>query len=366
MIMAPLYAIVSVVCLAWLEASEYLILFRDCYEAFTIYSFFKLITRMLDGEKATIRFLAGQPQTAHPWGLRRILKPWTMGGVFFYRVKYGVLQYVVAKMVLALLDFTVSMLRLRGWPAYVATGTIYAATNVSQTIALYCLGLFYIAVKEPLQQWNPMPKFLSVKLVVFATWWQSFVGSILVWAKVIHGVAGHSATQVETAWLNYIVCLEMFIVSVWHHRVYPVEEMTQFLKQEGETTPLMGSACHTRRTSSCMPQDTVAQNLRLVLSVADVKSDIAQLFKGKGAVGHRQDFGTLTSMATEAIPAQPAADGSTQPPTARNKWKKGARKAYERMGGRDSLDAAEESESAGLRRSTPHAPTPHAHTSSNQ
>ena len=42
----------------------------------------------------------------------------------------------------------------------------------SYTMALYALALFYVACKDLLQPFNPVPKFIIIKSVVFLTYWQ--------------------------------------------------------------------------------------------------------------------------------------------------------------------------------------------------
>ena len=39
-------------------------------------------------------------------------------------------------------------------------------------MALYALVLFYMACKDLLQPFNPVPKFIIIKSVVFLTYWQ--------------------------------------------------------------------------------------------------------------------------------------------------------------------------------------------------
>ena len=43
---------------------------------------------------------------------------------------------------------------------------------ISYTMALYVLALFYVACKDLLQPFNPVPKFIIIKSVVFLTYWQ--------------------------------------------------------------------------------------------------------------------------------------------------------------------------------------------------
>lgn len=39
-------------------------------------------------------------------------------------------------------------------------------------MALYALALFYVACRDLLQPFNPVPKFIIIKSVVFLTYWQ--------------------------------------------------------------------------------------------------------------------------------------------------------------------------------------------------
>lgn len=55
-------------------------------------------------------------------------------------------------------------------------GYIYIAViyNVSISLALYALFMFYCATKEYLQPFDPVLKFLTVKSVVFLSYWQGW------------------------------------------------------------------------------------------------------------------------------------------------------------------------------------------------
>lgn len=44
--------------------------------------------------------------------------------------------------------------------------------NISITLALYALFLFYIATKELLSAYDPKMKFLTIKSVIFLSFWQ--------------------------------------------------------------------------------------------------------------------------------------------------------------------------------------------------
>jgi hypothetical protein len=43
-------------------------------------------------------------------------------------------------------------------------------SNVSITVSLYALGLFYLAVANELQPFKPIPKFLCIKIIIGVAW----------------------------------------------------------------------------------------------------------------------------------------------------------------------------------------------------
>ena len=44
---------------------------------------------------------------------------------------------------------------------------------VCVSIAMYCLIQFYIQIKDDISQYSPFMKILSIKLVIFLSFWQS-------------------------------------------------------------------------------------------------------------------------------------------------------------------------------------------------
>ena len=59
--------------------------------------------------------------------------------------------------------------------------------NIAQMWALYCLVIFYQALKYELAPLQPLPKFLCVKAVVFFSFWQGLFLEMLVLTGAIKG-----------------------------------------------------------------------------------------------------------------------------------------------------------------------------------
>lgn len=52
----------------------------------------------------------------------------------------------------------------------VAYPYLVIVTNISQTVAMYCLILFYKANKNDMNSMRPFPKFLCIKAVIFLSY----------------------------------------------------------------------------------------------------------------------------------------------------------------------------------------------------
>lgn len=94
---------------------------------------------------------------------------------FIRRCKQGCLQFVILKPILVLVTI---ILYVKGKyedgnfspkQSYLYLTIIY---TISYSMALYALALFYVACKDLLRPFNPVPKFIIIKSVVFLTYWQ--------------------------------------------------------------------------------------------------------------------------------------------------------------------------------------------------
>ncbi len=97
---------------------------------------------------------------------------------------------------------------------YLWSGIAY---NISVTLSLYSLGMFWVCMSKDLQPFRPVPKFLCIKLIIFASYWQGFLLSILVWLGAIpDDVEGYTPDNLAAAIQDALICMEMPIFAVAH------------------------------------------------------------------------------------------------------------------------------------------------------
>jgi len=198
---------------------------RIIEQAFTIYTFFQLLINYLDGERALIIMMHGRAPVSHLWPVNRVLPKVDISDPHtFLAIKRGILQYTWLKPILAL---TTIILRACGVykegylgidSGYLWTGLVY---NVSVTLSLYSLGLFWVCMHNDLKPFRPVPKFLCVKLIIFASYWQGFLLSILVWVGVIpDAVEGYTPDNLAAAIQDALICIEMPIFAAYHWHAF--------------------------------------------------------------------------------------------------------------------------------------------------
>jgi hypothetical protein len=109
---------------------------------------------------------------------------------FMYTLKWSVLQYVVIRPLVSIVGIICQtygvLCEAAGFDFHWANVYLEIVDFISITFALYGLIVFYGLTKEELVGRKPLAKFLSIKLIVMFTFYQSFVFSALE-GHVIHG-----------------------------------------------------------------------------------------------------------------------------------------------------------------------------------
>lgn len=217
----PIFSISSWISLVSFTLAQWIDPIRDIYEAFTIYTFFQLLINYMGGERALIIMTHGRAPVNHLWPLNYVLAPVDISDPYtFLAIKRGILQYAWLKPVLGLSAIVMKATGTyqEGYiglsSGYLWSGIIY---NISVSLSLYSLGLFWVCMHDDLKPFRPVPKFLCIKLIIFASYWQGFALSILVWLGAIpDNVKGYTQDNLAAAIQDALICIEMPIFAVAH------------------------------------------------------------------------------------------------------------------------------------------------------
>lgn len=167
----------------------------------------------------------GRAPKSHLWPLNHCLPKVDISDPHtFLAIKRGILQYTWLKPILALATIIMKATGTyqEGYAGlksgYFWSGVIY---NISITVCLYALAMFWVCMASDLKPFRPMPKFLCIKGIIFASYWQGFFLSILTWAGAIRDskeVPEYSADNIAAAIQDALICFEMpcFAVAHWY------------------------------------------------------------------------------------------------------------------------------------------------------
>ncbi|XP_078093591.1 transmembrane protein 184ba [Mustelus asterias] len=220
----PIYAFDSWLSLLFFTNDQYYVYFdtvRDCYEAFVIYNFLSLCYEYLGGESAIMSEIRGKPiesscmyGTCCLWG-----KTYSIGFLRF--CKQATLQFCVVKPLMAIITVVLQAFgKYKDGDFNVASGYLYITIvyNISVSLALYALFLFYFATRELLNPYSPVLKFFMVKSVIFLSFWQGMLLAILEKCGAIPKIDSAEVYvgegTVAAGYQNFIICIEMFFAAI--------------------------------------------------------------------------------------------------------------------------------------------------------
>uniref|UniRef100_A0A8C1TR28 Transmembrane protein 184ba n=1 Tax=Cyprinus carpio TaxID=7962 RepID=A0A8C1TR28_CYPCA len=262
----PIYAFDSWLSLLFFTNDQYYVYFdtvRDCYEAFVIYNFLSLCYEYLGGESAIMAEIRGKPiessciyGTCCLWG-----KTYSIGFLRF--CKQATLQFCVVKPLMAMVTVILQAFgKYRDGDFNVASGYLYVTIiyNISVSLSLYALFLFYFATRDLLSPYRPMLKFFMVKSVIFLSFWQGMLLAILEKCGAIPQISSPEVSvgegTVAAGYQNFIICIEMFFaaLALRHAFTYKVY-MDKRLDSLGHCAPMKSISSSLKETMN--PGDMV-------------------------------------------------------------------------------------------------------------
>jgi hypothetical protein len=196
--MIPIYALVAWLSTYYYKHAVYFDVLGDCYEAFTIAAFFALLCHYIAADLHSQKdyFRGIQPKN-WVWPVNWLQKC-SGGKKGIWRVVCsGCLGWRVSVLPFARTDDhsrsrhteircilrAVSQSGLRAYLGRYILDTfvitvltplkVLAIECVAVTIAMYCLIQFYIQIKDEISEYSPFLKILSIKLVIFLSFWQT-------------------------------------------------------------------------------------------------------------------------------------------------------------------------------------------------
>ncbi|CAG8700595.1 176_t:CDS:2, partial [Acaulospora morrowiae] len=189
---------------------------RDFYEAFVIAAFFALLTQYVgDAPEEKKEKLRNKHQMRYPFPCGFITyEPTSHTHLLF--VKWGVLQYVVFAPLI-----TISALITEALGVYCSESMSFHFARVylsivkffSVTLAMYALITFYVTIKSEIDDEKPLYKFACV---IFLTFWQNLILSILADAGVIKPSQYWTSSNISRGLNALIICCEMVLFAFLH------------------------------------------------------------------------------------------------------------------------------------------------------
>lgn len=171
--------------------------------------------------------------------LNSCLPPWRSARRMIRWCVRGTLTYVVVGGGSALVKLTFLLARVarhgEDLPGRSTTNTVVDyLIMLAQSVALTSLATLAVNMMEDLEHIRPRAKFLSVKIVVFFTFWQGLLLQFLARQGCLSGLVDleHDWWDEETVafgFQNLLICIEMCVVSIFHFWIWQPHDFLTIL-----------------------------------------------------------------------------------------------------------------------------------------
>jgi hypothetical protein len=253
-LMVPIYAVARFLSFWFYWHAIYYQVISDCWEAFAIASFFALLCHYtsdnLHDQKDYFRAL----QPIQPWiwpvswmrkccgGERGIWRTPRSGLTWFNIIWFGIYQYCFIRV-----SMTVTAVLTQYFERYCESSNMPWFSHIwvrsyldnsdmranelqilvieasAVTVAMYMVIQFYIQLRHDLASHSPLLKVAAIKLVIFLSFWQSFLISVLTSSRlnVIKETDVISYPDITIGIPSLLICVEMAFFAVLHLFAYP-------------------------------------------------------------------------------------------------------------------------------------------------
>ncbi|KAI8911341.1 organic solute transporter Ostalpha-domain-containing protein [Powellomyces hirtus] len=225
--MVPVYGVCSWIGYAFRGVAVYFDVLRDCYEAVVIHEFFQLLLAYIGEDiSAQAEAFAEKPPMRLLFPLRFITYHPSRPH-FVHYCKIGTLQYVVLRplttIIAVVTQLTGKFCEDSMSPRF-AHVWIVSINGISVTVAMFTLVQIYTTVKSELKAYQPVLKFISIKFVIFFSFWQTVTFAILAQTQVIRSSPHWSQVELANSLNAFILCFEMAIAAALHIKAFSYKE----------------------------------------------------------------------------------------------------------------------------------------------
>lgn len=238
---------------------------KDWYEAFVIYNFMSLCYEYLGGEGNIMSELRGKPIKSQWYYGTCCLTNKSYTIEFLRFCKQATLQFCAVKPIMSIM---VLYLQATGkykdgdWSlsnSYIYITIIY---NVSVSLALYGLYLFYQATKGLLAPYEPVWKFLTVKSIIFLSFWQGFLFAIAQRLGYLAPLSSDiSVGAVAAGYQNFFISIEMLFAAIAFRYAFPYEIY-----------------CYNNDRHSSVTMQSISNSLKETVNPRDIMTDAIHNF----------------------------------------------------------------------------------------